>query len=133
MPFNDAAIVRDVGVVASTDPIAIDQASVDLVNQVLALPQSCLKKNKLPGKDRERLTKQITRTANSAARHLLPVFCGVSRTVRSHGHTPQREIIGSGNKRSSESHRLTFKAYSNRSHLVFAVNQIIFKNGNRLK
>ena len=35
-----------------TDPIAIDQASVDLVNQERALPDSCLKKNKLPGKDK---------------------------------------------------------------------------------
>ena len=51
-PFNDAPIVRNIGVVASTDPIAIDQASVDLVNQERALPDSCLKKNKLPGKDK---------------------------------------------------------------------------------
>jgi uncharacterized Fe-S center protein len=51
-PFNDAPIVRDVGVVASTDPVAIDQASVDLVNQEHALPGSCLKKNRGPGKDK---------------------------------------------------------------------------------
>jgi uncharacterized Fe-S center protein len=51
-PFNDAPIVRDIGVVASTDPVAIDQASVDLVNQERALPGSCLKKNRLPGKDK---------------------------------------------------------------------------------
>ena len=51
-PFNDAPIVRNVGVVASTDPIAIDQASVDLVNQERGLPDSCLKKNKLPGRDK---------------------------------------------------------------------------------
>ena len=51
-PFNDAPIVRDVGVVASTDPVAIDQASVDLVNQERVLPGSCLKKNRLPGKDK---------------------------------------------------------------------------------
>ena len=51
-PFNDAPIVRNIGVVASTDPIAIDQASVDLVNQERALPDSCLTKNKLPGKDK---------------------------------------------------------------------------------
>jgi uncharacterized Fe-S center protein len=51
-PFNDAPIVRDIGVVASTDPVAVDQASVDLVNQERALPGSCLKKNRLPGKDK---------------------------------------------------------------------------------
>ncbi len=42
VPFNDAPIVRDIGVVASTDPVAIDQASVDLVNQEPALPGSCM-------------------------------------------------------------------------------------------
>jgi uncharacterized Fe-S center protein len=51
-PFNDAPIVRNIGVVASADPVAIDQASVDLVNQERALPDSCLKKNKLPGRDK---------------------------------------------------------------------------------
>jgi uncharacterized Fe-S center protein len=51
-PFNDAPIVRDIGVVASTDPVAIDKASVDLVNQERALPGSCLKTNRLPGKDK---------------------------------------------------------------------------------
>lgn len=42
VPYNDAPIVRDIGVVASTDPVAIDQASVDLVNQAPALPDSCM-------------------------------------------------------------------------------------------
>jgi uncharacterized Fe-S center protein len=51
-PFNDAPIVRDIGVVAATDPVAIDQASVDLVNQERALPGCCLKKNRLPGRDK---------------------------------------------------------------------------------
>ena len=32
-PYNDAPIVRDIGIVASSDPVAIDQASVDLVNK----------------------------------------------------------------------------------------------------
>ena len=31
-PYNDAPIVRDIGVVASKDPVAIDQAAADLVN-----------------------------------------------------------------------------------------------------
>ncbi len=42
VPYNDAPIVRDIGVVASTDPVAIDQASVDLVNQEPALSDSCM-------------------------------------------------------------------------------------------
>jgi uncharacterized Fe-S center protein len=32
-PMADAPIVRDIGILASTDPVAIDQASVDLVNK----------------------------------------------------------------------------------------------------
>ena len=52
MPNNDAPIVRDIGIVASNDPVAIDQASVDLVNNEHALPGSCLKENKEPGEDK---------------------------------------------------------------------------------
>ena len=51
-PLNDAPIVRNIGVLASTDPVAIDQASVDLVNGEAALPGSCLKKNREPGQDK---------------------------------------------------------------------------------
>lgn len=47
---NDSAIVRDIGVLASKDPIAIDQASVDLVNAEHALPGSCLESNADPDK-----------------------------------------------------------------------------------
>lgn len=54
MPVNDAPIVRDIGIVASKDPIAIDQASVDLVNQEKALPHSCLKINIEKGEDKFR-------------------------------------------------------------------------------
>lgn len=32
MPFNDPAIIKDIGILASIDPVAIDQVSVDLVN-----------------------------------------------------------------------------------------------------
>ncbi len=32
-PYNDAPIVRDIGILAATDPVAIDQAAVDLVNR----------------------------------------------------------------------------------------------------
>lgn len=54
MDHNDAPIVRNIGVVASKDPVAIDQASVDLVNQQPALAESCLKTNTAPGEDKFR-------------------------------------------------------------------------------
>jgi uncharacterized protein len=38
--FSDAAVVPDLGVLASTDPVAIDQAAVDLVNAAQGLPGS---------------------------------------------------------------------------------------------
>jgi len=49
---NDSPLVRDIGILASTDPVAIDQASVDLVNQETALPGSCLKENRGAGEDK---------------------------------------------------------------------------------
>ncbi len=51
-PFNDAPLVRDIGVLASRDPVAIDQASVDLVNRERALPGSCLSTHQGPGEDK---------------------------------------------------------------------------------
>ncbi len=53
-PFNDAPIVRDLGIMASTDPVAIDQASVDMVNQQAALNGSCLETNREKGDDKFR-------------------------------------------------------------------------------
>jgi uncharacterized Fe-S center protein len=53
-PHNDAPIVPDIGIVASTDPVAIDQASADLVNNAEGLRSSCLTKNFKPGKDKFR-------------------------------------------------------------------------------
>jgi Uncharacterized Fe-S center protein len=38
--WNDAPIVGDIGILASKDPIAIDQAAVDLVNQAKGNPHS---------------------------------------------------------------------------------------------
>lgn len=38
-PHSDANIVQDVGILASWDPVAIDKASVDLVNQQIGLGQ----------------------------------------------------------------------------------------------
>jgi len=51
-PFNDAPLVRNIGILAATDPVAIDQAAVDLVNQETALPGSCLKTNTAAGEDK---------------------------------------------------------------------------------
>lgn len=54
MPYNDSPIVRDIGILASKDPVAIDQASVDLINAESALPDGCLKSNIHPGEDKFR-------------------------------------------------------------------------------
>ena len=51
---NDAPIVQDLGILASTDPVAIDQASVDLVNGQPALENTCLSTHKGPGEDKFR-------------------------------------------------------------------------------
>jgi uncharacterized Fe-S center protein len=51
---NDSPIVADIGVLASTDPVAIDQASADLVNNAEGLKGSCLTKNFKPGQDKFR-------------------------------------------------------------------------------
>jgi len=48
---NDAPIVGDIGILASRDPVAIDQAAADLVNQSRGLPGSALKKRS-PGVDK---------------------------------------------------------------------------------
>jgi len=44
-PFADAPIVADIGILASRDPVAIDQASADLLNAQPILESSCLKGN----------------------------------------------------------------------------------------
>ncbi len=49
---NDAPIVRDIGILASKDPVAIDQASADLVNRESALPDAALKNNRAAGEDK---------------------------------------------------------------------------------
>ncbi len=41
-PYSDAPIVPDIGILASRDPVAIDQASVDLLNAQPALQSSCI-------------------------------------------------------------------------------------------
>jgi len=42
-PYTDAPIVADIGILASTDPVAIDQASMDLVNAQPPLASSAIK------------------------------------------------------------------------------------------
>ena len=53
-PFADAPIVGDIGIAASTDPVAIDQACVDLVNSQPFLESSCLKGVEQPCADKIR-------------------------------------------------------------------------------
>jgi uncharacterized Fe-S center protein len=52
LPYSESPIVSDIGVVASIDPVAIDQASADLVNSQRALPGSVLTTNLNPGEDK---------------------------------------------------------------------------------
>lgn len=53
-PFSDAPIVGDIGIVCGTDPVAIDQASVDLVNEARGIDDTALKENHEPGGDKFR-------------------------------------------------------------------------------
>ncbi len=51
-PWSDAPIVPDIGFLASTDPVAIDQASFDLINMQTGLADSLLETNLAPGTDK---------------------------------------------------------------------------------
>ncbi len=51
---SDAPIVNDIGILSSEDPVAIDQASVDLVNGEAGNRPSKLQKNWNPGEDKFR-------------------------------------------------------------------------------
>ncbi len=53
-PFSDIPIVNDIGILAAGDPVAIDQASVDLVNGEEGNKASRLQKNWNPGEDKFR-------------------------------------------------------------------------------
>ncbi len=52
--YSDTPLVKDLGILASRDPIAIDQAAVDLVNAQPALADCCLESNREPGEDKFR-------------------------------------------------------------------------------
>ncbi len=51
---SDAAIVPDLGILASTDPVALDQACADLVNQARGLPDTAMQTGHEPGCDKFR-------------------------------------------------------------------------------
>ncbi len=50
--WNDAPIVPDVGIIASMDPVALDQASLDLVNRQTGLVGTKLNSNFSAGQDK---------------------------------------------------------------------------------
>jgi uncharacterized Fe-S center protein len=52
LPYAESPICNDIGVVASRDPVAIDQASADLVNQAQGLASSVLTTHLAPGEDK---------------------------------------------------------------------------------
>ena len=51
---SDAAIVPDIGILASVDPVALDQACADLVNQASGLPGTVMQSGHEPGGDKFR-------------------------------------------------------------------------------
>jgi uncharacterized Fe-S center protein len=51
---SDAPIVPDLGILASTDPVALDQACADLVNQARGLPDTAMITGHAPGCDKFR-------------------------------------------------------------------------------
>jgi uncharacterized Fe-S center protein len=51
---SDAPIVNDIGICASTDPVALDQASADLVNQARGNHDTALRSGFKPGGDKFR-------------------------------------------------------------------------------
>ena len=50
--WSDKPIVHDIGILASKDPVAIDKASLDLVNQQEGIKGTALEKNFEPGADK---------------------------------------------------------------------------------
>ncbi|MDY0267247.1 MAG: DUF362 domain-containing protein [Methanimicrococcus sp.] len=50
--WSDSPIVPDIGILASNDPIALDQACYDLVNQSRGFENSKLRHNHKPGEDK---------------------------------------------------------------------------------
>ena len=61
VPWSDAPIVPDIGILASQDPVAIDAASRDLVNRQPGLPGSLLQAHHRAGEDKFRGVWEHTR------------------------------------------------------------------------
>lgn len=60
VPWSDAPIVPDIGVLASRDPVAIDAASLDLINAQAGLNGSRLVNNLEPGGDKFKGIRELT-------------------------------------------------------------------------
>jgi len=52
VPWSDAPIVPDIGFLASTDPVAIDAAAIDLINNERGLSSSSLHSHYEPGENK---------------------------------------------------------------------------------
>lgn len=52
VPWSDAPIVPDIGFLASRDPVAIDAAAIDLINEQRGLDYSCLHRHHAPGENK---------------------------------------------------------------------------------
>jgi uncharacterized Fe-S center protein len=52
VPWSEAPIVPDIGFLASTDPVAIDAAALDLINAAAGIPGTCLHDHHEPGADK---------------------------------------------------------------------------------
>jgi hypothetical protein len=52
VPWSEAPIVPDIGFLASVDPVAIDAASVDLINDEQGIGGTCLHDHHQPGEDK---------------------------------------------------------------------------------
>jgi hypothetical protein len=54
VPWSDAALVPDIGILASFDPVALDKASYDLINLQMGFKNSMLHRNYEKGADKFR-------------------------------------------------------------------------------
>lgn len=52
VPWSDAPVVPDIGFLASTDPVAIDAAAVDLINGEYGIKGTCLHDHHQPGENK---------------------------------------------------------------------------------
>ncbi|HWQ67260.1 MAG TPA: DUF362 domain-containing protein [Methanospirillum sp.] len=52
VPWSDAAIVPDIGFLASMDPVAIDAAAIDLINKQEGIKNTCLHDHHHPGENK---------------------------------------------------------------------------------